>query len=662
MAEKTKRYFVFACETSFNFEAIQQLFGEPFCSRLMAAWKQVYQFKSTPTAKQNFYSLRRFLIWVGDNADASEDVARLFQFWKQDDVKAVDYDTLFNSVDFFASKIRDISCSEVMSSTKPQSRRSVLEGLSTSLRNLAATGLWHKIPAIKNLDKSHFTRGTTQSFGELVRPGEKLFPENTKADEQIGVVYQNSKDRLAALRKVVVSKLLEAKRLFDLGQSLLKLQLPWTLDQFELLPINELQKIYDERGCHPLPTQFGNSKVVLASLLQWLVEKNSGLVHCRSLPHRFKRIVWRNGGAAEITKYLEGTEEALFSAHTIVMIDTGLNVQTCDDLHAEPFVGKQTRGKIQIETVSARKRRSKGKLVEAALPNQQMMLIADSKNLTLSAAEAIRMWQAMSVRLRERTETPEIEEKLWIVPRGQNNQGPIEPYSFEVLTRWWNKMLEENQQHPVIGELDLRRRQIRTTFLQIADYENHFSFGVAQALANHGSASTTYRYLSSKWMKNRETQLIRDFQNLFEAALVEDTEIIASKLQLSSIELLDRKSLAAETGLGFVCELRTSHQSISQHGCDELDQCSTCQYRRFVPTSDSLTALVLTNISLSNQASEYSSKNPERWSEIWLPYLALTFAVISRLKRSRYRAKLAKTEKFVTAKLDKGELAELRLW
>lgn len=358
----------------------------------------------------------------------------------------------------------------------------------------------------------------------------------------------------------------------------------------------------------------------------------------------------------------EGDLKVLLAAYTIVLVDTGFDIGSCDDLPFNPFVGTAIRGKQRIATVSARKARADGKVVDAVLLDGEADLATTHESSGISSVQAIKMWQEMSQPFRDREEAPD---KLWSLPRKAGNVSGVLPYLPSSFKNAWNAFLRRHANDSVIGGLPLQRRMIRPTVLQIRAVRNNFDHAIAQIEANHASAGTTFRYLSRPWFKAQLDKQIRAFQNLFEANLGRGIDEFASKLGVAPAELERRTALADETGLGFVClEPTAGVQPNTTPGlrCQRLEQCTECSLRRFVPTDQALEALVLFNFALKDQEAAFCAANPKRWAEVWMPYLALTEAVIIKLRNSHRKPRLIAAERRVNERRTAGELRPITLW
>lgn len=394
---------------------------------------------------------------------------------------------------------------------------------------------------------------------------------------------------------------------------------------------------------------------------------SSGGLCVIDVDHRVQRLIETTGGAEFLLRHLEGRSIALTASYVLVLIDSGFNLQSCDELGAEPFVEQTTHGARRIATISASKMRARGEMVEATLVDGEAELPLEIQGSELSAVKAIQIWQEMSAPIRSRAlaaESP-VADRLWIYPKGKLTAGEVRQYNYFTFKNWWHQFLKRHRDNPVIGGLHIQPRMIRPTVLQIAAAHDNFEHRVAQLIGGQKSAAVATGYLSRPWFRKVLAEKIREFQNLFEATLATGLRDIAHKLGIEPDELERRQNTGLETGLGFHCLDPTGgHQPDIEKGrtCTKLDACATCSLRRFVATDSALDALVLFNRALREQGPEFEKRNPRRWNQAWLPYLALTEALIDKLNDSFRRPRLSAARTRIEEGVSNGSLVPLTLW
>lgn len=647
-------------EQLYDFSFLIPVYGLTFVDRFSSAWASEFSLDNVKSCQKRFYSIRRFLLWVPQFVGLLRQADQFVDAMTSDTDISLRHMT--ELVDAYAARLRDLNCFDIMQSKNPKSRSGQIETLSSTLQRLANQEIWPNPGPIRGISKKRFRPSNTKSFGEANSKDRSELEAGVR--EEIAAVDALNIERLDALRGFLQADLKEYYSLFQRGQELLKQPPPICIEEIleafgseQVAPVVPIPAWAD-----PKSKEFQDH--ALPCLLHWIQQVHKGRIKTSGFPSRVQKVMSALGGHNAILSHFEGTGEALFAAHTIILIDTGFNAQTCDDLPFDPFVGSAVKGKQMIETITARKRRANGGIVEAVLPFDTFELPSVMKGQNISGVHAIQIWQELSRPIRLRSSSPSIKNKLWILPQGSNNFGFVRPYTSAAFHGWWARLLVRLKQHPILGELAITRRMIRQTVLQISSNKNKLSYLVPQALASHSSASTTYKYLSNVWFKEQLDQQIRKFHALWESTFLRDIEVFAEEVGISETELLRRRGLAAETGLGFLCSdaLEITQNRSQSPTCTEIEGCATCDLRKFIPTESALQSLYLTNKSLASQASGFQAQNPDRWIAVWMPFFALTEALASKLAKSRYRAKWKAAKSIVDKKLETAELELIRLW
>jgi hypothetical protein len=384
----------------------------------------------------------------------------------------------------------------------------------------------------------------------------------------------------------------------------------------------------------------------LGSLLRYIRSDFRGVFRLQQLPYGLQRVVATCGGTANVMSYLEGGPKALLAAYSLLLIDTGYNLQPCDDLAADPFTGRARYGNIRLTRVSSVKNRANYKSVDGWITEEDDDLSSTGEetdrkyieapivvaNAKISAGRAIEIWKKLSQPQRDRALRAGngVADYLWIIRHGHD---PLEVrrYDHASWKHWWNEFLSEHINDPVIGGLSITRRMIRTTVIQLRDAFHDSDAEVIALVSGQNRSQVTVRhYLNRTYIRRLLDERIREFQTLFEVSVAGKKVERASQLELSLDEFNERHIRAVETGLGFNCSDPNAGFQSGTEGklCTRLDACSTCPLLRFVPSIQSVKALVIFHHSLKAAESEFIARNPERWIKVWLPALALCTAII----------------------------------
>jgi hypothetical protein len=98
---------------------------------------------------------------------------------------------------------------------------------------------------------------------------------------------------------------------------------------------------------------------------------------------------------------------------------------------------------------------------------------------------------------------------------------------------------------------------------------------------------------------------------------------------------------AIESGFGTLCVGFTDGvRSGSTPGkrCQSMD-CPGCIMLRVAPTPASFRGAHLMHRALTEARSQWEIRNPHRWVQAWLPWLALTTVIIERFKSGPHRVR-----------------------
>lgn len=648
------------------------LYGATFTSDLLDRIARAHRTGHFVHAHKQARALAKFLTHVAhDAAQASGSKSCDALYYCLSHKKTPTRADLEESLKNFFDLLSDIEDVSFTSSRNINSRRHIAEFALRAVREISIDGHW---PTIGKVSVNMRTiRHGTPSLGELRRSVGANHPnDRPSSDERMSVIMARSRARLLALRALLASEFEAHWTHFVEGERLLKLpNLP------DIETIEEAVEAYRSRNeldwsllrsipavqeCFP---DDDNTERWEACILRYLADRKHGVLTTGDL-QRWENLLQACGGTASIRRRLGACGRALAAAQGIILIDTGFNLQPCSDLRADPVCIQASNGRQILSTITSYKMRAGGKLVPAVLENYEASVTTSTVNGQISALEVINRWKQMTHRYRLRAErqNDNTAEYLWIRPLKREGDGQISARSF--VTYWWNKIISENLEHPVLGGLDIKRQTIRPTVIQLRFNDSGLDVASAALVASHTTTRTTVRqYLNRNWFVAEMDELIRDFQRLWEAEILGDRSDRHEQLNVSRAEYERRRMRAAETGLGFSClDPFSGHQPGSRKGkaCDQLEACAGCSLLRFVPSRRALEALVLTERSLAAAEHEFISRNPERWRQCWMPLLALARATMSRLQESHRAVTLAKAEQAVDSQIASGVLVGLRPW
>lgn len=648
-----------------NFSGLTPWYGRSFTERYADAFALTYQLAHGVTFLSKGRAVIRMLVALGiasNTDDVHSSVVRTVDALR--DGTTIDKSDMIDAVETYVSSLRDLSNKTIVSSTNVHTRMAMIDMLSMGLKDLSAEAIWPNIGSLKHNLNYLVGEGNILSLGELVRPGSEA--ASTVAAE----IDSLNRLRLARLKKRMVEVLLEEERIFDLGRCLLA--------RSDLAPFSTLTmavkklKSYTRAKIKELPWEVtycfpvDDDETRIANILRYTLA-TYGRVSASDWDKQFKYLVRQCGGIFWLRRFAEGGSRALMAAHTIVLIDTGLNIQPCDTLSASPFVGEIRRGRRRLRTVSSTKNRAGYKVVSGAFEELDTDIGVNSRDGLMSGSKAIEIWQKLSAPTRARAHTAgsEAAKLLWIVEDG-NTPGSFHMYTHPAFCVWWRDFVAEHADDEFIGGLPIQRRMIRATRAQIVADDNGGDAYTVSRMLGHSRVSTTTRfYLNKRHVLAGFATKVREFVNLLEASISRDAPNRGSQLGIAGDVWQKRCARAVETGLGFQCE---DPQAGVQPGvpkgttCDRVEACPHCPMLRFHPTAASLVDLDLTKRSLEARREQYLNANPSRWLQVWEPLLALVTAAEEILEAGPKRRFLVQASATVQSSLSNGSAHLFEPW
>lgn len=686
-------------KVKYRFHQLAELFGVPFAERMAQLWPE--RGLSETNAKKlqmNLLSVSGWYRWVRDRADASDGdvklneaakvLARHFEGTASGTVAARIIDNVARG---YADYLSNLDASLRRRQTLFSCMRSFL------LRFGPGIGI---PPLSRNIRfNSHEKRTTERSHPSLAEITKAGVVDWSNPDEAIGTLLADcgldeaalsfegklaaiarlNVQRLAALRRVMEGDLRRTYARFKEGERLLTLP--------NMPPDEEVMRIMNGGNRQFQIAKWldavagGDPEKEMSLLLRWMMaDADNGILPDRAGTPASQKVLIKNASMRQhfnlpgravlrqaLQEFVSLGADGWTAAFTILLIDTGWNVQQVLDLPAQPFVGGSKAGKRAVVTTKvltrykARAGHDVDAVLAAAADDGALLNTEPGAGQSLSGIDVIQIIQEMTSRLR-----PARDQGPLFLCAVHGRPLPLVPGTVTQL-QWWANTLERHAEDPEIGGLPISRPMIRKTKLDIAAMEAGGDHAPAQLLASHSSAATgMQRYLRTPWFQRELDNHIRRFQNLFEAAVSRDTDDVARHLGISPETLAERRSVAMETGLGFAClqpldgvqpDVRAGQR------CDHIDRCHLgCPARRFVPTEQGLTSLVLTNRSLREVENEWIVQNPARWAEVWMPLLGETEAYLDRLRDSVHRVRLAAAIAQVDSGLAEGSLTLIAPW
>jgi hypothetical protein len=330
------------------------------------------------------------------------------------------------------------------------------------------------------------------------------------------------------------------------------------------------------------------------------------------------------------------------------MVDTGANVEVCHSLERNCLSNSDVPGH---KTISGFKDRARGRLITTELP------IHDSR-YQISCVQALETYLAMSKRLSKKAPT-ELKRKLFL---HRFEEGRIGRITYRVAERQFQNFLAR---HKELCKLKLCADMIRPSVLFQMIYKNNGNLTRANAIANHSRLSTTGLYADRPSLHLIYELLTREFQGLFQTVSISNIDGAARKLDIDESQFRKLMKRAHRTGLGVAClNPKAGYQPGTTKGqtCDALQNCPRCPFRFVIATVPSITDLILFHRHLQMSQSEFEATRPQRWLDVWLPWLIFTEVALEKVQRGNTAPIYLKAKRIAESRIASESVNFAPLW
>ncbi|MBY3201766.1 hypothetical protein HFO22_11170 [Rhizobium laguerreae] len=375
------------------------------------------------------------------------------------------------------------------------------------------------------------------------------------------------------------------------------------------------------------------------------------------------------GSSLWVQGHIQATSIALNAAFHIVVIDSGFNSQPCKDLNVNALSGKERRGKFELVVARGTKNRKNGRpnskknRVEAPMLDEAGWL-PKKVGEQASAKWVIERWLEMTSVLRSSPYIkPADRDRLWIFQRAL--EPTIRSRLQSIDAEWWPAFLKRHANNPMFGGLPITRMVIRRTALNRNADMDDFGFIMNQESGNHTEGFMTFFYLDASGAKAILEEMIRKFQNKWEAIAVSGIAHAAAVLGVSEQELYRREVLGLESGFDFArIEKGAAQVSTRTNLAPDGDTPSLLDKKmRILRISDlSMENLYLAKLGLDRQADRMLATNPSRFVRAWLAWSAIVEGYILKIRESRFASSFDRISRDVDARLCNGQAAIPCLW
>ncbi|QFT92516.1 hypothetical protein FIU86_06665 [Roseovarius sp. THAF9] len=425
--------------------------------------------------------------------------------------------------------------------------------------------------------------------------------------------------RLDALRAAAEALVSDAITTFEQGRSLLK-EADLNCLEFDTAYFDPLISNYKRtelvRQFIPNPKVASESQVQrgIANLLKLIEENYDGHLPAISATTSdrygafFAKRLLEYGGLQRIAPLTGPTHDAVAAVLTLYLLESGSNVSVGRTLERDCLSASGQDGYVRID---GSKSRARGKPIIVDVPESSFTV------------NAIRWLSEVNERWSEKAGSNA--QKLFLGWFGSRFQLAADHW----YTAWFKRFASG-----IVGleDFNLVPSMIRPSVLLHAALSNDGRLTVGLAQGQH-SLSVSQGY-QQKWpTRLLYDQNIRRFQTAFETLVLSNVEDAASKLGISEEEFENRLKELRPTGLGTFCKNEHGRSSNRSGTCTTLDCWNDCPQLVIVAEVEAIAALQLWQSSLRAAQGDWERDRPERWDEVWLPWLCLTDVVEEKMAR-----------------------------
>lgn len=640
----------------FTFSDLIPLWGISFLEQVGIRFKQVISTLTPESSKNIYLSLLRALSWIGKSAD-QHCQAIVTEALKNGRVRSADEweDALFAYRASLVSRIAEQTVTGSSIDTEIKALRAALDALTSGRlvpvtatplpgvkyarrraghrRSVAEVGLSKNNTVEDEIDyvtfaRKHFDTACKAHGSDMGAGNVDLFFAGIAAElealetlpkDPVKAVCLVLERRLEALRSRAVAVVQEAEQLYERGCELLS-KAAIDCGQFEADyfkgSLNRRQRRALIRNLFPDPRSSSDEGIEqgTANFLAVIDQLRGGIpprnaaedndVYGRFFGNRY----FAYGGLRTIAPMLNPEGDAVGAALTLYLIESGANVSVGRTLDRDCIEASDLGG---YHRITGHKARAKGKPIIIDLPDSSPAIRAIK--WLLSAGRRLPVYAG------------EERNRLFLMRIGSR----VQLMTSSFYAAWFKDFVSSA---PGLEGLNLLPSMIRPSVLLHASLSNDGRLMTGMALGQHSTLiSQGYQ---QKWpTRLLYDQNIRRFQGAFETLIMANVEDAASKLGITVEQFDARLGDLRPTGLGTYCQDQRGRPGELRDSCSSVDCWNDCPHLLIVAEVEAIAALQLWQTSLRAVQPEWERDQPERWDEVWLPWLCLTDVVEEKMVR-----------------------------
>lgn len=320
------------------------------------------------------------------------------------------------------------------------------------------------------------------------------------------------------------------------------------------------------------------------------------------------------GGVGVISSMLVPDVDAVGATLTLYLIDSGANVSVGRTLSRDCCEMSDLEG---YRRITGHKARAQGRPIIVDMPSDA------------PSVRAIDWLLSAGRRLPEYVEgfgkPGSDEDRLFLMRIGSRVQLMMPDW----YTKWFKDFVSSI---PALRALNLTPNMIRPSVLLHASLSNDGRLMTGMAWAQH-TQGVAQGY-QQKWpTRLRYDQIIRQFLESFESLVMQNLSDAADKLGITAEQFEVRLGNLQATGLGTFCRDGRGRPGTQGVSCSTVDCWNDCPHMMIVAEVEAIASLQIWQAALRQAQPEMERDQPERWDEVWLPWLCLTDVVEEKMVR-----------------------------
>jgi hypothetical protein len=440
----------------------------------------------------------------------------------------------------------------------------------------------------------------------------------TFAENPAAVISRVLTKRLGLLEQAARLIWEDAQSDWEYGQSLLASGVAPSDDDWSIIirekPYNEYGRVQLLRKHFP-PLEAGNNQG-LANFLKLtanrfgsqIPKQGSQMSGAGFFAHRCHEY----GKIRKLQGYLTPTTRGAAAVLTLYLLASGSNISVgrtldlaCVEESDEPNHSK----------ITGYKARAKGKPIFATLGNRS------------AAVKGIRWLQQATETFRTSANFTDAD-RLFIT-RGNGHQG----YQLITEATYRDEFKRMVSTIPELAGLAITPNMLRPSILLKAALESDGRTALSIAIGQHGR-TVNQGYTNKLPIRALHDTDVRRFMHSMETVVVHKIEEVHEFLGISTEAFERRVDIAMKSGLGTLCADRHGRPGNDGAKCQTVDCWNDCPQLIVIARPGDVAILQIWQQSLRDVEGDWVRDQPERWGEVWLPWLCFVDAVEIKMRNA----------------------------